>query len=465
MSYYDSTLETPTKIITTKEPSTPIKKRIKFSPLGGIECGKKFTEERKELTRNSSRFLDFSDDAISSKRTEGFNIFSSDKNELRKKLINKKFCKNIIKYGKCTIEGCSFAHSIDTFNPKCIFEDVCKYQGTTCIFLHPHESFEEYCKKFDIPINGNFKSYKEFSFGSSSRSISPNKSGYSSRSISPNKSGYSSRNISPNKSGYTRKSDYLDTSRSSDTDTVTPTTPSSPESSGLSCNNFLSITAPSSQSSEGVYMESNGEEPGSPSILKDGECDSPTLFEESPQDLPSPFGREGDLGGFAPSSPQRGREALEFGRAPTWGLGESPKASGVGERSRGRTRSEGLDQRESPLEPHSLAKPDRANSGASRPLWGLEGAKPPRSPPRPKGEREARSDTHCVIPADINAALYFVKMAVNSGKRKITIEFNDIVGDAEMYLSIPIDIKASLYFVKMAINSGKRKITIEFNDR
>jgi hypothetical protein len=62
------------------------------------------------------------------------------------------------------------------------------------------------------------------------------------------------------------------------------------------------------------------------------------------------------------------------------------------ERSRGRTRGlRPLDHRESPLDPHSLAKGLRPRSplGSAKPARANSGA----PPPRPKGEREARSDT------------------------------------------------------------------------
>lgn len=364
MSYPQSTFETPTKIIGTRQPFTPIKKRIKFNPIEGFEWGKKLSEERKELTRNSSRFLDFSEDTINLKRTEGFNIFSSDKNELRKRLVNKKFCKNIIKYGRCHIEGCSFAHSIDTFNPRCIFEDVCKYQGTKCAFLHPQESFEEYCKKLNIPINGEpNKSYDTSPYGAvERRPYKDCSSESSSRSVSPYKK---------NKSEYIRKSDYLDTSYNSDAD-ISTSSPCSPVSSGLS-DNFISP----------IHIESS-DEPGSPSNTEEGNSSGKsdkTTF-TSPVFVPF-FENLNICDGIAPLN-------------------------------------------------------------------------------RPVGECNT---TYCVIPTDMNAAFYFVKMAINGGKRKITIEFNDIASDTTTYCLMPTDIKASIYFVKMAVNSGKKKITIEFNDR
>ena len=382
MSHPQSNFETPTKIIGTRQPLTPIKKRIKFNPIEGFECGKKFSEERKELTRISSRFLDFSEDTINLKRTEGFNIFSSDKNQLRKRLVNKKFCKNIIKYGNCHIEGCSFAHSIDTFNPRCIFEDVCKYQGTTCAFLHPQESFEEYCKKLNIPINGELnKSYDTSPYGAVERSDRPYKdcsSKSSSRSVSPYKkkpykdcsSEPSSRSVSPykKKSEYIRKSDYLDTSYNSDTD-ISISSPCSPVSSGLSDNSISPI-----------HIESS-DEPGSPSNTEEGNS-SGKSDKTSPVFVPF-FENLNICDGIAPLS-------LPVGECNT---------------------------------------------------------------------------TYCVIPTDMNAAFYFVKMAINGGKRKITIEFNDIASDTTTYCLMPTDIKASIYFVKMAVNSGKKKITIEFNDR
>jgi hypothetical protein len=447
MSYPQSPFETPTKIIGTRQPFTPIKKRIKFNPIEGFEWGKKLSEERKELTRNSSRFLDFSEDTINLKRTEGFNIFSSDKNELRKRLVNKKFCKNIIKYGKCHIEGCSFAHSIDTFNPRCIFEDVCKYQGTKCTFLHPQESFEEYCKKLNIPINGELnKSYDtrrdevppvERSRGrtrsegldhresplephslalrsplgsggdlggfapSSQRREAPlparaKREARSDRPYKDCSSESSSRSVSPykkNKSEYIRKSDYLDTSYNSDAD-ISTSSPYSPEDTGLSDNSISPI-----------HIESS-DEPGSPSNTEEGNSSGKSDKSTFTSPVFVPFFENLNICDDIASLSRRDYVP------PSIALPDGPFGAGIAS--------------------------------------------------RPDGECNT---TYCVIPTDMNAAFYFVKMAINGGKRKITIEFNDIASDTTTYCLMPTDIKASIYFVKMAVNSGKKKITIEFNDR
>lgn len=134
-------------------PPSPMKKKIKFHPLDG-EVGLKNENEDKNLQK-CCRSLDFSSEEINKKRKEGFNFFYGEKKDIKKNLVNKKFCKNIIYTGQCNIEGCSFAHSLKEFNPSCMFGYACKYQGDKCKFLHPNESFEQYCKLLNIPVSEN----------------------------------------------------------------------------------------------------------------------------------------------------------------------------------------------------------------------------------------------------------------------------------------------------------------------
>lgn len=209
-------LQTPNKPISASEPTTPIKKRIKFSPMP------EFENNRNDPYKHCSRSLDFSEEEISKKRTEGFTIFSSDKNELRKNLTNKKFCKKVIKYGFCNTENCTFAHTIEEFNPECIFGEACKYQGLTCNFLHPGESFVEYCKKLNIDERYFRKSspLQKESGGTPDRRL-----GHRDRSgaASPPLEIYNTPPSTPPKHvDRNLRSDYLDTSSESDKSDFSP---------------------------------------------------------------------------------------------------------------------------------------------------------------------------------------------------------------------------------------------------
>ena len=116
--------------------STPVKRNTADS--GAAPPGapvKKRPCNDGELKLSCARVLDF-------KRDKAFEVLADKK---KNSFLHKKFCKNIIKYGKCGVEGCGFAHSLSEFNPSCIFEDSCRYKGIGCNFLHPGESFEEYC--------------------------------------------------------------------------------------------------------------------------------------------------------------------------------------------------------------------------------------------------------------------------------------------------------------------------------
>ena len=249
---------------------------------------------------------------------------SPDRNESNKKFANIKFCKNLIKYGKCSFYGCTFAHSRKTFNPSCIFQEYCKYKGDKCPFLHPGESFEEYCTKLKIPEDPEENSEEK---------------------IKPVNI-YGGDTVS-NKDEQ-RKSDYLDTTYYGE-----PETPS--------CTPDLT--------NENSF-----------------ECDTPAelnlLIEEEPGSI------------------------IE-------NIDTSPKA---------------------------LC--DRIFSK----------------------EMEEKNSDYCIIPADAEAAYYLVKKSIREGKRKITIEFNDIENSNTVYCLIPTDLKVSLYLVKLAITNRKKKITIEFND-
>ena len=248
---------------------------------------------------------------------------SPDRNESNKRFANIKFCKNLIKYGKCSFYGCTFAHNRKTFNPSCIFQEFCKYKGDKCTFLHPEESFEEYCTKLKIPEDPEEDSEEK---------------------IKPvNIGGGAVLNEDEQ-----RKSDYLDTTYYGEPDTPSCTPDLTNE------NSF--------------------------------ECDSPAelniLIEEEPGSI-----------------------------------------------------IENID-----TSPKTLC--DRIFSK----------------------EMEEKNSDYCIIPADAEASYYLVKKSIREGKRKITIEFNDIENSNTTYCLIPTDLKVSLYLVKLAITNRKKKITIEFND-
>lgn len=227
-----------------------------------------------------------------------------DRTDINKRFANRKFCKNIINYGKCNFYGCSFAHDRETFNPSCIFREYCKYKGDKCPFLHPEESFEEYCEKLNIPEDNLDKDVLQYP------------------------------------SEEPRKSDYLETSFVSESDS-----------------DNSEYTSP--------LEHSFSEEPGS-----------------TPQE-------EGEGEGIV-----------------TGDLFFKEKEGEVSDNS-----------------------------------------------------------IYCIIPIDEEAACYLVKKYISEGKRKIIIEFNDIVEVNTAYCLIPADFKVAIHLVKLAINNKKKKITIEFNDK
>jgi hypothetical protein len=57
-----------------------------------------------------------------------------------------RYCRNVLKFGKCNRSECTFAHTMEQYNPvKCDFGKGCKKQG--CTFIHPHETKESHCKR------------------------------------------------------------------------------------------------------------------------------------------------------------------------------------------------------------------------------------------------------------------------------------------------------------------------------
>lgn len=82
--------------------------------------------------------------------------FLSNKEELAKKLVKSKFCRNILEHGKCYRKVCTFAHSLEELSPaKCAFGDVCKFQKSktkTCGFIHPCETKDGFCKRTGVVI-------------------------------------------------------------------------------------------------------------------------------------------------------------------------------------------------------------------------------------------------------------------------------------------------------------------------
>ena len=71
--------------------------------------------------------------------------------EFSKSLEKTKICRNIARYGKCTRDVCTYAHSLDELRPKkCIFGDECKYiesKTRSCRYIHPSEDLAKYAER------------------------------------------------------------------------------------------------------------------------------------------------------------------------------------------------------------------------------------------------------------------------------------------------------------------------------
>lgn len=71
--------------------------------------------------------------------------------EFSKSLEKTKICRNIARYGKCTRDVCTYAHSLDELRPKkCIFGDECKYiesKTRSCRYIHPCEDLAKYAER------------------------------------------------------------------------------------------------------------------------------------------------------------------------------------------------------------------------------------------------------------------------------------------------------------------------------
>jgi hypothetical protein len=62
-----------------------------------------------------------------------------------------KMCRNILNGKKCTYRICHFAHYIDELEPKgCAFENTCRYQQSTCFFIHPQESMDCFVERLGM---------------------------------------------------------------------------------------------------------------------------------------------------------------------------------------------------------------------------------------------------------------------------------------------------------------------------
>ncbi len=56
-----------------------------------------------------------------------------------------KMCCRTLNGEKCTYQRCNFAHYIEDLTPKrCTFQDGCKYKSSSCCFIHPEETFDNF---------------------------------------------------------------------------------------------------------------------------------------------------------------------------------------------------------------------------------------------------------------------------------------------------------------------------------
>jgi hypothetical protein len=78
----------------------------------------------------------------SNQRTVGFEALG-DKDGLAKRLVKTKICHNLEKFGKCTRDVCTFAHTPEELNdPECVFGKSC--HKSNCYFKHNYETRDEY---------------------------------------------------------------------------------------------------------------------------------------------------------------------------------------------------------------------------------------------------------------------------------------------------------------------------------
>lgn len=68
------------------------------------------------------------------------------------RLSKTKACNNILKYGKCNREVCTFAHSIEELrDPCCTYDDRCNKRDI-CRYMHSDETQEEYHSRCNITL-------------------------------------------------------------------------------------------------------------------------------------------------------------------------------------------------------------------------------------------------------------------------------------------------------------------------
>lgn len=87
--------------------------------------------------------------ASQKERTECFDLLS-DKDQMSKRLVKTKICRNLGKYGKCTREVCHFAHTPKELkDAECVFGKNCR-KRKNCTFKHADETSEEYRERRGI---------------------------------------------------------------------------------------------------------------------------------------------------------------------------------------------------------------------------------------------------------------------------------------------------------------------------
>lgn len=84
------------------------------------------------------------------KRTDSFELLS-DTDGMAKRLSKTKICHNLEKYGKCTRNVCTFAHSMGELNdPECVFDAKGGCRKKNCMFKHDKETSEGYRQRCGI---------------------------------------------------------------------------------------------------------------------------------------------------------------------------------------------------------------------------------------------------------------------------------------------------------------------------
>jgi hypothetical protein len=62
--------------------------------------------------------------------------------------IKTRICKNILQDDYCRFRKCNFAHSAEELNPmQCKFRMKCRIRETSCSFIHPKESKEQFIQR------------------------------------------------------------------------------------------------------------------------------------------------------------------------------------------------------------------------------------------------------------------------------------------------------------------------------